>query len=447
MKPAHPLVTHAFGAAIFVASVLGGNTRTDIVSDALVETLLLIAALFVLFTSPRRPMPPYLGLATLALLAAVVVQLVPLPIGVAKLFWPPAVRDSFDLAGTSASFGFLSTDVPATLGTFKVLATAIVFFWACQTLDTARRLVLLRYFLLGWVVQISAGLLQAVSTQYRAISGVLPYPFAAGFFANQNHFAVFVDCGIPFLTFAMLRGQRMAGLAGLAVCALLLLAVGSRSGLGLGILVFFVAFFLAGGSRGLLAVMAGVTVTGAGALLFSGALQRVIFRNAINSPDRLTFVRRTWNGILDSWLLGSGYGTFPHVYLIYEDASDVTTEYANHAHNDYAELVLEGGVLALVLILAYLAFYVFAWTRRSRLVPDQIRETCTKALLVLLPILLQSLVEYPLRVWSVLTAFVYANAILIDCLYTDYSQDVPRERRRRTRRSNDSPRELEQAHV
>ena len=47
--------------------------------------------------------------------------------------------------------------------------------------------------------------------------------------------------------------------------------------------------------------------------------------------------------IKDSFPIGTGLGTFSTVYRRYEDPSRVTRQFANHAHNDYVEAVLELG--------------------------------------------------------------------------------------------------------
>ena len=64
--------------------------------------------------------------------------------------------------------------------------------------------------------------------------------------------------------------------------------------------------------------------------------------------------------IEDSFPVGTGLGTFSTVYRRYEDPSRVTRQFANHAHNDYLEAVLELGLAGILLILGFLFWWATA---------------------------------------------------------------------------------------
>ena len=64
---------------------------------------------------------------------------------------------------------------------------------------------------------------------------------------------------------------------------------------------------------------------------------------------------------VENFPLGTGPGTYPDIYPYYQ-SPDIDA-FVNHAHNDYLEWIFDGGLLALVLILAGLGMYVYGWHR------------------------------------------------------------------------------------
>jgi len=131
---------------------------------------------------------------------------------------------------------------------------------------------------------------------------------------------------------------------------------------------------------------------------------------------------RPWSGrvrastrveiIKDSFPLGAGRGTFSTVYRRYEDPSRVTGQFANHAHNDYVEAVLELGAAGLLLILAFL----FWWARRSYLVWTRDFEgvALARAGSVMIGIVLaHSIVDYPIRTAAIAAIFAMGCALMV----------------------------------
>jgi len=58
---------------------------------------------------------------------------------------------------------------------------------------------------------------------------------------------------------------------------------------------------------------------------------------------------------------GAGFGTYDEVFRRFQPAD--VPRFVTHAHNDYAEWLFEGGVLGLLLPLAFLALYLRQWPR------------------------------------------------------------------------------------
>jgi O-antigen ligase len=101
--------------------------------------------------------------------------------------------------------------------------------------------------------------------------------------------------------------------------------------------------------------------------------------------------------------IGFGLGTFVHAYDEIGDASAELSSYVNHAHDDFAELWLEGGFPAAALMVA--GIVMVGWQLRKYLLATQAEdgdETQHRGLKLgaafsLLLLILHSLVDYPLR--------------------------------------------------
>jgi O-antigen ligase len=110
-------------------------------------------------------------------------------------------------------------------------------------------------------------------------------------------------------------------------------------------------------------------------------------------------------------LLGSGFGSFPPLFHLFENPDAVDAVVINHAHNDLLEFVLEGGIPAVLLLLAFLAWFgvrlVSVWLREKR--RDPLAQGASITVLI---VLLHSLVDYPLRTAAVATLFGFCLALL-----------------------------------
>lgn len=100
--------------------------------------------------------------------------------------------------------------------------------------------------------------------------------------------------------------------------------------------------------------------------------------------------------------LGSGIGSFVDVFA--QDASPVfqQADRVNHAHDEYLQWWLEGGIAALAVMLAALA--VLAWTGWTLLRDVRRRPLPVACWLAVAVLLLHSVVDYPLRTLSLMTA-------------------------------------------
>jgi O-antigen ligase len=114
---------------------------------------------------------------------------------------------------------------------------------------------------------------------------------------------------------------------------------------------------------------------------------------------------------------GSGFGTFVPIYEKFVPRTQLNDRLVNHAHNDWLELWLTGGLPAIILaagFLAWLAASTFrAWSddQPGASVLDLALAQAASIVIVLL--LLHSVVDYPLRMPALSVLFAIACAYLI----------------------------------
>jgi O-antigen ligase len=259
---------------------------------------------------------------------------------------------------------------------------------------------------------------------------------AVGFFANRNHFASLLVMCLP-LALALtasaaasrLEGRSISPLRVLLGCTLVvILIVGialsrSRAGVLLGMLAVLGSLPIVTslgpqkGARRLLALAMAV----AALFVVQFSLIGVVHRIDVASLDdgRLRYTTLTLEAARDYAPLGSGLGTFRNAYQPYEIRDGNPGRYiVNHAHDDYAELLLEGGVLALVL----LAVGLSAWGRQGwRAFRAKSRDGNGAAAGSILLTracwwgatlgLLHSAMDYPLRTTAAMCAFALLAAV------------------------------------
>jgi O-antigen ligase len=116
--------------------------------------------------------------------------------------------------------------------------------------------------------------------------------------------------------------------------------------------------------------------------------------------------------LVDFLPFGSGLGTFADVYRLYEDPARVVQVRINHAHNDYAELVLELGVPGLILIFMFLGWWGMAGWRAWRY--SDAGTYARAASIASAALLAHSLVEFPLRTAALSACFAMCLALLCE---------------------------------
>jgi O-Antigen ligase len=110
---------------------------------------------------------------------------------------------------------------------------------------------------------------------------------------------------------------------------------------------------------------------------------------------------------------GSGFGSFVPTYAMHEVPDIMLSGYVNHTHNDWIELVLEGGVPMILLMVAFLIWYGSAsftvWRERAEGIGG---FSLRASAIVILLLLIHSLSDYPLRTRALLALFAICCGFL-----------------------------------
>jgi O-antigen ligase len=130
--------------------------------------------------------------------------------------------------------------------------------------------------------------------------------------------------------------------------------------------------------------------------------------------------------------LGSGFGTFDPVYRMFEQPTTLLRPYVNHAHNDWLELLLEGGIPAAGLALAALFWFVLRTTGvwRSTHGGKSSHALLARAGWIIIALFLfHSVLDYPLRTTANAAVFALAAALLLPPLGSSREGAGPDARR------------------
>jgi len=374
-----------------LVALLGGSSRPDAVQIAALRPL---AALFL------APALYYLSLVDLRrakilvfLLGLMVlwmaIQLVPLPPAVWQgLPERDMIADLDALAGMADIWRPISW-VPSrgwnALASMVVPAAALLLALAMRANP---RTLLLLVAGLG-LIDALLGLLQVISGRASPlyIYEVTNRGSPVGIFANENHSAVFSAIGLLVIARlgATAKGLKEAAWLRLVypptfvIVLLAVLVSGSRAGLAMALLAILAAIaivwldlqtsrskkrgaklqrWMLGHPRVLLALFA-LAIFGLLATFFG--LERAPGFDDLFSKNAIEDMRWQLWPLLEQmigahWLVGIGFGSFEEFYHIYEPTGLLLPSYFNQAHNDWAQLGIEGGLPAMALLVTILGW-------------------------------------------------------------------------------------------
>ncbi len=426
---------------MLLSLLIGGGTAPSLPTDAVIEIATIVVCVGVLSTKRSTQIDARAFVFPLLAMAAVIAQLIPLPVDWVEPFWPAPVRAAWSVAGGDGAFGFLTLNVASTIAGLAILASASLLMWTLASLAGWQLRGVLVFVAIGVLANVFAGAIQMSVNRFGPVNHVLPYTIWAGFFANPNHFATLLTMTIPPLSILVGGPRRWAAMAALGVVLLLILAAGSIAGVMIGFSVAVVSVLTLGGRpvANLAAAPPAPLGGTAGKLTtvaFFGAFAAAAFYNVTLKAGNMNAVRpEIWRtsvaALRESPFLGTGFDAFQQSYQIYERAQDISAEYVNHAHNDYIELLMGGGAVAGIVIAIYFALFVWrAWERRHN-------RAALAAAFSILCVLIHSAVDYPLRTMAILYLFVYAHAVLFSA--DDLEPPPPPPPVRRSPRPNPRP--------
>lgn len=326
----------------------------------------------------------------------------------------------------------ITLDPQATRNALMALATPCAVLVLGIQLDAREREALLTFLLGIGALTAIWGLLQLMGNPrgplylYSATS----YGSPVGLFANRNHQGVFLASLIPLLycwtqlaegswrDLGTSKGWRSSmAVAGILLLVPLVLINGSRAGLLT--LVFSICATMPvlslvsstmrrrRGQRSSFArvapVATGIVVVAGLALVTIGLGRDQAFERLVGSDAlaglRADLLPATWKIAAENFPWGTGVGSFDDVYRMYEADGLLMPEYINHAHNDFLELLLTGGLAAaLIMIFATVVYVVRAWSiMRDGFAEIRTNIWSVAALIALTVLFIASLIDYPLR--------------------------------------------------
>lgn len=423
---------HALQWLLVLAFVTGGSSQISGWDDTTVQLLSLpILAWGLWAISGQRANAFRNGAIAVAALIAMVplLQLMPLPEGVWR--WPDArqqLADDIAAAGGVPEFRW-SLDPSATRAALLFLLPPLAAFAATlATGRTVHRRLLLTIMLLG-LFSLLLGFAQLGVPRESLLN---PFPrWAAqlnGVFANQNHQGISLVLTIIVALTGMLTSAARAGeglrqawtpwlygfVALFALCALPL----TNSRASVLIAVFAVAavplalgFFDPASVRRDWRAKAGL----AGSLgLIALGVWGTLGWMRVDAVDELRSVFRATTvdiGAAHS-PLGAGIGAFVPAFEQAAPPILLRPYYINHAHNEFVQWWLEGGLVAMVVLAAALLALSWAAARALRVrKPD--RAQAVVAVTGLAALLGHSWVDYPMRTVSLATVAAVLAGILV----------------------------------
>lgn len=434
-----PIITWLAGAFLVAVFLTGGGARPDVASLVVLRPLAAFAGVLFLAHLSRAEWRTLRVPAAIAgaAVAITLIQLVPMPPALwSKLPGREIIVEATRAAGIEQGWRPLSIAPWRTVNALMSWLVPIAAAAAAAAGGTTHRHRLLPV-LIG--IGLVSGFLSILQIAGPPDSSLYFYRItstgeAVGLFANRNHNALLLAALFPMLAAYACAGVRSGGQhrvqLGLAIAAgaalvPLILVVGSRAGLvllGVGIASTLFVYHSPAGepAKRLRWRLNPATIGLAGG--FAALALACFFLARAASFDRLadtdvrTEVRlqiweRTWSLAQAYFPTGAGFGTFVESYQLDEPRELLRLTYANHAHNDWLEVLVGGGVPGALLLLAAVVAWAAAswrlWRQRADASRDQALGRAGSVILLMVAI--GSVFDYPARVPSIAALLAIAS--------------------------------------
>jgi O-antigen ligase len=405
---------------LILCALGGGASRPDTLSLLYLRPASLLA-LVALMVSPgiwnfSDLKPAFFLLGSLALL--ILTQMIPLP----PDFWlslPGRARfaEAADAAGIVQPWRPLTLTPDLTINALMALLPPLVVLVGMASLGSADRLRLIPILIAIIAAAMFMGILQVASGGRGAayLYRVTHEASAVGLFANRNHQAALLAMGFPLLRIWYLMGLRdaekriwrawISGMLGMLLVPMLLVT-GSRTGMAIGVLGLVSTVLIAPArlperwslrtrrvARAALIVVPLAVGTLVVLLGRATSIQR-LFSNSIGEDARVLLTPTSWQIAKTFFPFGTGFGSFDTVFRIFEPDWSLERTYFNHAHNDFLEMLITGGLPAALLVAGALIWFAIhsikLWRSRGNIIQRG-------AAFMVLFVILASVVDYPLR--------------------------------------------------
>lgn len=438
-----------FAAWLFAVFLMGGSSRDDIASLVIlrpISAMMLAAAAYKIAADDLKPYRSLLAILA-AIIGLVAAHLIPLPPAIWQaLPQRELIADIDDVARVGSVWRPLSIDPARTWNALFSLMVPLATVLLAIRLDRTQLKRTVSIVLAIGLLSVVLGILQVVG----GVSGLYFYAIhnagaAVGLFANRNHQGAFLASLLPLLAVIASGGVPhrdkrglltiLAAAAGLVLVPVLLIT-GSRAGLVLGFFGLASAVLVYRRAKAIPAVgapkRARSVLLSQKRLLYVGlGLTAILLASATVFLSRAESLRRLLASTKSEELrvaafepvtqlalnympFGSGAGTFVEAFFRIEPRSFLSPTYFNHAHFDFLEWIVTGGIPAMLILVAVLFFVAHKGFRlfiRSS-IDDPGVQLGRAGLIVCLLFAVASVVDYPLRT-PALSAFLALVAVWV----------------------------------
>lgn len=448
-------VTALYVFVIFITFTffMGGGARDDIQSLIILRPLAILFIGFAIIYKRelRKKWDKFPINMTLLLALLMIIQLIPLP---PELWTQLPERKVFaelaELAGIEQPWRPISLSPSKTWNSLFSLCVPLAAMMLFMNINARDRRRAILFIMVLIALSAAWGILQTLGSSrgplylYR----ITNHGTAVGLFANRNHQSYMLVSLILFLgwhSFYLQQKNKInplklsMTLGGIFILIPLIFITGSRSGLILMVPALIIAlyFFYFGGhfkrkeklykpskSNSKINIVAKLKIN-SDRFIFVGliitilllAVSAIIFSRSLafdrlfadNGIDELRLkVTPVLLHMVDSYLVfGSGFGSFEHIYKIYEPLDFLSPNYFNQAHNDWLQLIIEGGIAALfllaILIIWIARHAIFILFRIKKL--DHNKTSALMCLTFFCLTAIASIADYPIRVPIVMVVF------------------------------------------
>lgn len=365
--------------SLAAAFALVGGARDDLLSLLIWRPLSAVIFGLALATGVARAWARHRSLMLYGLAVALItaVQIIPLPPSVWTAFsGRDMIADTFRDAGMPLPWQPVSLVPFRTWNALFSLMAPLSTIMLMACLATRRQRVVLKALLVIGLLSGLIGMIQVIGPSNGPLYfyEITNNGLGVGLFANRNHQAAFLASLYPLLAanLSLFKGRpdtlffnKAVTLAGACLLFVFILMTGSRSGLVLAVVGCGAAWILyrPPTSEGR---VVGIRNRHKSRLIGLGLVALLLFLGVLVASQtpavdrllqtdtsgelRVQALPSIFKAIVAFFPVGTGFGTFVEVYQIFEPDPLITASYFNHAHNDYAEWILTGGLAGAILL-------------------------------------------------------------------------------------------------